>query len=253
MSGGRSSRRNQLGFGELGEVDVELRIGELRLEHVQVVAMVVGRDVQHAEVLPVLDPAAELLAHLAPCGLDRELAAPDGAAGEVPVATAVGVAHEQHVVVVRDHAFDADHLGPGDEPVHPQSDVGAADRGAPGLEREGHPSSVRSVTTGRVASDRLSWAKPRDRRAACACHEDLRSHPRRPRAQLADRRRLRANARAARDPDRRHAARQAQADLHAARGHGRLRDRRQRREDRGDGQQALRQALLPPLRVSRAG
>ena len=60
----------------------------------------------------------------------------------------------------------------------------------------------------------------------------------------------RADARPARHPDRRRAARQAQADVHAAHRHGRLRRRRQRREDRGHREQARRQDLLPPLRLS---
>ena len=63
------------------------------------------------------------------------------------------------------------------------------------------------------------------------------------------RRRQRADARPARDPDRRRAARQAQADVHAAHRHRRLRRRRQRREDRGHRQQARGQDVLPPLRL----
>ena len=82
--------------------------------------------------------------------------------------------------------------------------------------------------------------------------EDLRRHPTGPRAQLAARRRRGPDPRPSRDPDRRRAARQAQADLHAARGHGRLRRRRERREDRGDRRQAPGEALPPPLRLSRA-
>ena len=85
-----------VGLGELGQVDVEMPVADPRLEQVQVVAMVIGADEQHAELLPVVDPAAELLAHLAAGGVDRELAPANGAAGEIPAAPAVGVADEQH-------------------------------------------------------------------------------------------------------------------------------------------------------------
>src|SRR4051812_3100124 len=81
--------------------------------------------------------------------------------------------------------------------------------------------------------------------------EDLRRHTFHPRAQLAARRRQRADARPARDPDRRRAARQDQAGVHAALRHGRLRRRRERREDRGHRQQARGQEVLPPLRLPR--
>ena len=60
------------------------------------------------------------------------------------------------------------------------------------------------------------------------------------------------DARPARDADRRHAPRQAQAAVHPARRHRRLRRRRERREDRGHRQQARPEAVLPPLRLSRA-
>src|SRR5215210_3475465 len=77
--------------------------------------------------------------------------------------------------------------------------------------------------------------------------EDLRRHTAGSRAQLAARRRRGPDPRAARDPDRRRPPRQAQAGLHAARRHGRLRRRRQRREDLGDGSEAQREDVLPPL------
>ena len=69
---------------------------------------------------------------------------------------------------------------------------------------------------------------------------------------LVRRRRRGADPRPARHADRRHAARQGQAAVHAARRHRRLRRRRQRREDRGHRQQARPEDLLPPLRLSRA-
>ena len=50
-------------------------------------------DGQLAERVPVVDLAPELLVHLAPRRLERELAAPDPATGQVPVAATVGVAH----------------------------------------------------------------------------------------------------------------------------------------------------------------
>src|SRR5215218_820846 len=78
-------------------------------------------------------------------------------------------------------------------------------------------------------------------------HEDLRRQRQRPRAQLAARRRRGPDPRPPRHPDRRRPARQAQAGLHAARRHGRLRRRRQRREDLGDGPEAQREDVLPPL------
>src|ERR671914_2457952 len=80
--------------------------------------------------------------------------------------------------------------------------------------------------------------------------EDLRRHPTRPRAQLAARRRRGPDARPAGDADRRRPARQAQAHVHAARGHRRLRGRGQRREDLGDRRQAPGEALPPPFRLS---
>src|SRR4051794_11214344 len=81
--------------------------------------------------------------------------------------------------------------------------------------------------------------------------EDLRRHTFHSRAQLARRRRQRADARPARHPDRRRAAREDQAGVHAALRHGRLRRRRERGEDRGHRQQARGQEVLPPLRLSR--
>src|SRR3954453_1938672 len=81
--------------------------------------------------------------------------------------------------------------------------------------------------------------------------EDLRRNTFNPRAQLARRRRQRADARAPRDADRRGAAREDQAGVHAALRHGRLRRRRERREDRRHRQQARGQEVLPPLRLPR--
>ena len=49
--------------------------------------------------------------------------------------------------------------------------------------------------------------------------------------------------------DRRRPPRQGQARVHAARRHGRLRDRRQRREDPRHGQEARREDRLPALRL----
>ena len=66
---------------------------------------------------------------------------------------------------------------------------------------------------------------------------------------VARHRRHRRRARPARDPGRHAAARQAQADLRAARGHRRLRHHRQRREGRAHRQQAHRQVRLPALRL----
>src|SRR5262249_39758228 len=54
----------------------------------------------------------------------------------------------------------------------------------------------------------------------------------------------------ARDPYRRHAPGQGETRLHAACGHGRLRRRGERREDRRDGVEARHEDLLPPFRVS---
>src|SRR3954453_21133948 len=82
-------------------------------------------------------------------------------------------------------------------------------------------------------------------------HEDLRRHPTRPRAQLAARGCRGPDPRPPRDPDRRRAARQAQADLHASHRHGRLRRGGQRGEDFGDGQQTYGEALLPALGLPR--
>ncbi|CAA9475911.1 MAG: LSU ribosomal protein L13p (L13Ae), partial [uncultured Solirubrobacteraceae bacterium] len=81
--------------------------------------------------------------------------------------------------------------------------------------------------------------------------EDLRRQLRDPRALLAHRRRRGPDPRPPGDPDRRRAARQAQAGVHPARGHGRLRRRDQRGEDLRHGLQAHREALLPPLGLPR--
>ena len=66
---------------------------------------------------------------------------------------------------------------------------------------------------------------------SAAFYEDLQRQAGRDHARVVSRRRRGQDARPARDPDRRHAPRQAEAAVHAARRHGRLRDRRQRRED----------------------
>ena len=120
------------------------------------------------------------------------------------------------------------------------------------------PTDVRNRTSWRTAEAvaiALSCAlAPRGHTAVRLSHavdEDAqRRHPRHPRAQLARRRRQRADPRPARHRDRRRPARQAQARVHAAR-HRRLRRRRQRGEDLGDRQQARGQEVLPPLRLPR--
>ena len=109
--------------------------------------------------------------------------------------------------------------------------------------------TARSRRPGRAGRCRYHRPPPRPPARPFSRREDLRRHPTRPRAQLAARRRRRADPRPARDPDRRRAARQAQARVHAARRHRRLRRRRQRREDRGHRQQARREEVLPPLRL----
>ena len=76
--------------------------------------------------------------------------------------------------------------------------------------------------------------------------------PDRPRAQLAARRRQRQDARPPRDPDRRRAARQAQARVHAARRHRRLRRRRQRREDPRDAATSARTSATTATPATRA-
>src|SRR3954453_3574484 len=81
--------------------------------------------------------------------------------------------------------------------------------------------------------------------------EDLRRNTFHPRAQLARRRRERADARPPGDADRRRAARGDQAGVHPALRHGRLRRRRERREDRRHRQQARGQEVLPPHRLPR--
>ena len=110
----------------------------------------------------------------------------------------------------------------------------------------------RTRTASPLPAPRLSWAAAaRGPRGVFVPNEDLRRHPAGPRAQLAARRRRGQDPRPPGDPDRRRPARQAQADLHAARRRRRLRGRRQRREDRRDRQQARGEALLPPLRLPR--
>ena len=88
----------------------------------------------------------------------------------------------------------------------------------------------------------------RVRRLFMQC-KDLERKARRDRAPLVRRRRRGADPGPSRDPDRRHAARQGQAGVHAARRHGRLRDRRERREDRGHRQEARPEDVLPALRL----
>ena len=66
---------------------------------------------------------------------------------------------------------------------------------------------------------------------------------------MARHRRHRRRPRPARDPGRDPAARQAQADLRAARRHRRLRHHHQRRQGRPDRQQARAEDRLPPLRL----
>src|SRR5262245_8998966 len=82
-------------------------------------------------------------------------------------------------------------------------------------------------------------------------HEDLPGNRPGPPAWLVPGRRRGQDARPPGDADRRRAARKAEADLHPARGRGGLRDRDQRREDRGHRQQARGQTLLAPQRLSR--
>ena len=134
----------------------------------------------------------------------------------------------------------------------------AADRRREPSRPEGRAARPRNRVP-RPRSTRMPLSSPRAARRTrrlrglIACHEDLRSQTHRPRAQLAARRRHRADARPARDADRRRAARQAQADVHAAHRHRRLRDRRQRREDRGHRQQARPTSATTGTPVIRAG
>ena len=81
--------------------------------------------------------------------------------------------------------------------------------------------------------------------------QDLEREARRDRAPVVRRRRRGQDPGASRRAHRRHAARQEQARVHAPRGHGRLRDRRQRGEDPRHRQEARREDLLPPLGLSR--
>ena len=116
---GRASRGNQAASASSVRFRSTRLIRDPGLEQMQVVVVVVGVDEQLAERDPVLDPAAELLVHLPPGGVARRLAAPDRAAREVPGAVSVGVAHEQHVVAVGEHALDPDdaRAGPGTSTV----------------------------------------------------------------------------------------------------------------------------------------
>src|SRR5437763_3869888 len=88
-------------------------------------------------------------------------------------------------------------------------------------------------------------------RLSASFYEDLQRQAGGSHARVVPRRRRGEDARPARDADRRHAPRQAEAAVHAARRHRRLRRRRERREDPGDRQQARSEALLPPLGLSR--
>src|ERR671931_362466 len=88
-------------------------------------------------------------------------------------------------------------------------------------------------------------------RVLAAFYEDVERKTWRGRAPLVPRRRGGQDARASRDADRGHAARQRQARVHAARRHRRLRRGRERREDRRHGKEARRQDVLPPLGLSR--
>ena len=74
----------------------------------------------------------------------------DRAAGKVPVAVAIGVAHEQHVLAVRDHALDAGDLRAEQKPVRAKPGVGAPHGETAGLQRERHELRVGPET------DRLS-------------------------------------------------------------------------------------------------
>src|SRR4029453_10475047 len=80
---------------------------------------------------------------------------------------------------------------------------------------------------------------------------DLECKAGRGRAHVVPRRRGRKDAGASRYADRRHAAWQGQAGVHAACRHRRLRRGGQRGEDRRHRQEARRQAVLPPLGLPR--
>src|ERR687887_1549257 len=80
--------------------------------------------------------------------------------------------------------------------------------------------------------------------SAVSTHEDLYRKARRDRARVVPRGRRGADPRTSRDAHRGHAAREAQAAVHTPRRHGRLRRRRERRENRGHGLEARLEALL---------
>ena len=129
MSGGQVVAAEPTGFGELGEVDVELGSASCASNMWRLSRwwLVVTYSTPRSCQSSIRRPSSSRISRRAAwIGSSRRRTVPPGRS---QLATAVGVAHEQHVVVVRDHAFDAHHLGPGDEPVHPQPDVGAADGG----------------------------------------------------------------------------------------------------------------------------
>src|ERR1044072_5264499 len=94
---------------------------------------------------------------------------------------------------------------------------------------------------------RLSWSAAAPDAWRPHAHEDLRCQLTGPRAQLAPGRRRGPDPRPPRHPDRRAPARQAKAGLYAARGHGRLRRRDQRREDLRHRPEAAGEDVLPPF------
>ena len=169
---------------------------------------------------------------------------------------AVRVTNEQHPVMVGDQAFDALFCGRARNQKTWSMRKASRYPSRRILSRHGHshrvgPDGGAFGPAGRRPAEggyhRREVARPSAR--LYACNEDLRSQTHRSRAQLAGRRRHRSDARPACHPDRRRAPRQAQADVHAAHRHRRLRHRGQCREDLRDRQQARRQALLPPLRA----
>src|SRR5438067_13812626 len=73
-----------LGLGDLGAVELQRTISDLRPEAPQAVALPVDPREHLAEERPVVDVDAELLADLAPCGLAWLLPALDPAARQLP-------------------------------------------------------------------------------------------------------------------------------------------------------------------------
>ena len=95
-------------------------------------------------------------------------------------------------------------------------------RPCPALWLVARPVAARAPVPGRVA--RFRYNPPRRTPVRrFSVYEDLQRQARRDHARLVPRRRRGQDPRPARDPDRRHAARQAQAAVHAARRHRRLR------------------------------